>query len=44
MYTRRGAPGDRERAAPPLEAALAQFPDIGMTGWIRRAEELRSNL
>ena len=41
MYARRGAAGDGERAAPLLEAALEQFRAIGMTGWIKRAEELR---
>ena len=40
MYVRRGAAGDRERAAPLLEAALAQFRGLEMTGWIRRAESL----
>jgi len=39
MYERRGAAGDRERAAPLLAAALEQFRAIGMTGWIKRAEE-----
>jgi tetratricopeptide (TPR) repeat protein len=38
MYQRHG---DRERAAPLWEAALRQFREIGMTGWERRAEELR---
>ena len=40
MYVRRGEPGDAKRAAPLLEAALAQFRDIGMPGWIRCAEHL----
>ena len=40
MYARRGADGDRERAQPLLEAALAQFRILGMRGWIRRAEHL----
>src|SRR5262249_10162454 len=40
MYARRGDAGDRERAVPLLEAALAQFRAIGMPGWIRRAEHL----
>jgi tetratricopeptide (TPR) repeat protein len=44
MYVRRGAEGDRERTAPLLEAALAQFRAIGMPGWSRRAEELRRGL
>ena len=39
-YVRRGKPGDAKRAAPLLEAALAQFRDIGMPGWIRCAEYL----
>ncbi|HVO26670.1 MAG TPA: hypothetical protein VMW56_23920 [Candidatus Margulisiibacteriota bacterium] len=42
MYVRRGAPGDRERAASLLEAALEQFRALGMPGWIRRAESLLS--
>jgi len=37
MYARRGGPGDRERAGPLLERALAQFREIGMPGWERRA-------
>jgi hypothetical protein len=40
MYERRGADGDRERARPLLDAALAQMREIGMTGWVKRAEEL----
>jgi tetratricopeptide (TPR) repeat protein len=40
MYVRRGGAGDTQRAAPLLEAALAQFRDIGMPGWIRYAEHL----
>ena len=44
MYARRGAAGDRHRARPLLEAALAQFRAIGMPGWIRRAEALMHNL
>jgi tetratricopeptide (TPR) repeat protein len=40
MYARRSAAGDQKRAAPLLEAALEQFRTIGMTGWIKRAEEL----
>jgi len=40
MYARRAEDGDRERALPLLDAALAQFREIGMTGWTRRAEEL----
>ena len=41
MYIRRGAPGDRERASPLLDAALQQFRALGMTGWIKRAENLQ---
>jgi tetratricopeptide (TPR) repeat protein len=44
MYVRRAAEGDRERALPLLDAALTQFRDIGMTGWLRRGEELRDRL
>jgi class 3 adenylate cyclase/tetratricopeptide (TPR) repeat protein len=40
MYLRRAAPGDNERAKPLVAAALRQFREIGMTGWVRRAEEL----
>ncbi len=40
MYVRRAAPGDTERAAPLLDAAVRQFREIGMTGWVRRAETL----
>lgn len=40
MYLRRDAPGDQKRARPLLDAALAQFKSIGMTGWIRHAEAL----
>ncbi len=44
MYARRAESGDRERALPLLDAALAQFREIGMTGWLRRGEELRDQL
>jgi class 3 adenylate cyclase/tetratricopeptide (TPR) repeat protein len=37
MYARRGATGDRARAAPLLDRAVAQFRAIGMPGWERRA-------
>ena len=51
MHHRRGEAGDpstslrasKERAAPLLDAALQQFRELGMTGWIKRAEELRSS-
>ncbi len=38
MYLRRGDAGDLERARPLLDLALHQFREIGMTGWVRRAE------
>ncbi len=44
MYARRSAEGDAERAQPLLDAALAQFRDIEMSGWVRRAETLRTTL
>jgi hypothetical protein len=44
MYVRRGAPGDRERALPLLDAATVEFRTIGMPGWVRRAEDLRRAL
>jgi class 3 adenylate cyclase len=44
MYARRAADGDRERALPLLDAALAQFREIGMPGWVRRGEELRKQV
>jgi hypothetical protein len=44
MYVRRDAPGDRERAATLLHAALEQFRSIGMTGWARQAEAIVAQL
>jgi hypothetical protein len=44
MYTRRNADGDRARALPLLETATQQFKEIGMYGWLTRAEELRTTL
>jgi class 3 adenylate cyclase/tetratricopeptide (TPR) repeat protein len=44
MYARRGAPGDRERALPLLDAAIAQFRPLGMTGYERLASVLRREL
>jgi tetratricopeptide (TPR) repeat protein len=44
LYVRRGAAGDAARAAPLVEAALSQFREIGMLGWISRAEELKAGL
>ncbi|MGH9010964.1 MAG: ATP-binding protein [Acidimicrobiia bacterium] len=36
--------GDAARARPLLEAARRQFESIGMTGWIRRADDLAREL
>jgi hypothetical protein len=44
MYARRDGPGDRGRARPLHDAALAQFRTLGMPGWIRRAEALGAAL
>lgn len=44
MYVRRGEPGAVARARPLLEGAREQFAAIGMTGWIRRADELSRRL
>jgi hypothetical protein len=44
MYARRGGEGDAARALPLLDAALAQFREIGMSGWVRRAGELRAEV
>ncbi|HEV8623086.1 MAG TPA: AAA family ATPase [Acidimicrobiia bacterium] len=44
VHLRRGAPGDAEQARPLIEAALRQFRSIGMTGWVRRAEETSAGL
>jgi hypothetical protein len=44
MYARRGQPGDANIARPLLDTAHRQFETIGMTGWIRRAEELGRRL
>jgi tetratricopeptide (TPR) repeat protein len=44
MFARRNAEGDKERARPLLDAALAQFREIGMTGWVRLAEELQQQI
>jgi hypothetical protein len=41
MEARRGDPA---RARPLLEAARRQFESIGMTGWIRRADDLALKL
>ncbi len=44
MYARRGAAGDRARAAHLLAAAVEQFRGLEMPGWIRRAERLDGEL
>ncbi|MGH9036716.1 MAG: hypothetical protein ACRD0O_13215, partial [Acidimicrobiia bacterium] len=44
MYARRSSPGDADRARPLLESARKQFEAIGMTGWIRRADQLADRL
>ncbi len=44
MFVRRGEPGDTERAQHLLTAARRQFEELGMTGWIRRADELAARL
>jgi tetratricopeptide (TPR) repeat protein len=44
MFVRRGEDGDGDRARPLLDAALVQFREIGMTGWVRKAEELRTKI
>ena len=41
MYARRGR---NSKARPPLDAAIAQFQQIGMTGWLRRATQLDASL
>ena len=41
MELRRGGAGDRGRARALLDAACDPFQAIGMTGWLRRAGELR---
>jgi hypothetical protein len=44
MFVRRGGPRDEERALSLLEAARQQFTELGMTGWQRRADEMRVRL
>jgi tetratricopeptide (TPR) repeat protein len=44
MLVRRGGPRDGERARPILDAAHRRFEALGMTGWIRRADELAQRL
>ena len=40
-HARRNGPGDRERASELLEVALERFEPLGMTGWARRAQDLK---
>jgi hypothetical protein len=40
ILTRRGGRRDTERARPVVDAAQRQFAELGMMGWLRRAEEL----
>jgi class 3 adenylate cyclase/tetratricopeptide (TPR) repeat protein len=44
MYLRRPGAGDADSARPLLDAACRQFEAVGMTGWMRRAEELSKRL
>jgi hypothetical protein len=44
MYARRAKVGDADRALPLLAAARRQFEEIGMTGWLRRADALEAQL
>jgi class 3 adenylate cyclase/tetratricopeptide (TPR) repeat protein len=44
MYLRRGARGDRQRAATLLNAAIEQCRALGLTGWARLAEEMSTSL
>lgn len=44
ICARRGEPGDAALARPLLDAAWLQFEAIGMTGWLRRADELAVGL
>jgi predicted ATPase/class 3 adenylate cyclase len=44
MYARRVKVGDADRARPLLAAARQQFEEIGMTGWLRRADDLEAQL
>ena len=42
MYYRRGDSGDDDKAATFLECAANQFKQIGMTGWLRKAQQLQA--
>jgi DNA-binding CsgD family transcriptional regulator len=39
IHLRRGGPGTTDRARPLLDSAVRQFTSLGMSGWVRRAEE-----
>jgi tetratricopeptide (TPR) repeat protein len=43
-HLRRGTDSDKARARPLLDSARIQFSDIGMTGWIKRAEQRLAGL
>jgi DNA-binding SARP family transcriptional activator len=44
MYFRRTATGDLARARHLLNSARRQFEEVGMTGWIRKAQDLSKRL
>ena len=44
MFARRANVGDADRARSLLAAARKQFEEIGMTGWLRRADHLEAQL
>jgi hypothetical protein len=44
MHLRRGEPEDLDPARSLLNTARRQFEEIGMTGWMRRADELQARL
>lgn len=44
MHARRGREGDATQVTSLLDAALAKCREIGMTGWVRRADDLRQLL
>jgi DNA-binding NarL/FixJ family response regulator len=44
MYLRWGGSGATGRARPLLDDALRQFSSLGMTGWVRRAEQTARSL
>jgi DNA-binding CsgD family transcriptional regulator/tetratricopeptide (TPR) repeat protein len=44
MYLRCGGPRAADRARPLLDNAIRQFSSLGMSGWVRRAEETACSL